>query len=202
MYDCLQSIRQRCVGSISLYLETSFSNAIVLTSHLSSLYSATDFVLCVHCRFYRHNRVGTLSIAPTAFIFVFRHRFLREHIGTAVLICPLLIVGSLLSVVIPPMIALHCFPIPRIFIFRFTTLCSFLYLDYGYSVCFLAIAFYPWRYTSEYICNTNFLCRFWYTAPCCCDIRNSPSEVSMPFRAKGQDKFTEKSSSCREYCLQ
>ena len=116
MYDCLQSIRQRCVGSISLYLETSFSNAIVLTSHLSSLYSATDFVLCVHCRFYRHNRVGTLSIAPTAFIFVFRHRFLREHIGTAVLICPLLIVGSLLSVVIPPMIALHRFTIPNFII--------------------------------------------------------------------------------------
>ena len=68
--------------------------------------------------------------------------------------------AHLLSVVIPPMIALYRFPIPQIFIFRFTTLCSFLYLDCGYSVCFLATTFYPWRYTSEYLCNTNFCTDF------------------------------------------
>ena len=107
-----------------------------------------------------------------------------------------------LSVVIPHLWVLSFTQrslIPRIFCFRSKPLvATFHSCTCGHC----QRRFLPWRYTSEYICNTNFLCRFWYTAPCCCDISNSPSEVSMPFRAKGQDKFTEKSSSCREYCLQ
>ena len=107
-----------------------------------------------------------------------------------------------LSVVIPHLWVLSFTQrslIPRIFYFRLKPLVATFH---SCSCRHFQRRFLPWRYTSEYICNTNFLCWFWYTAPCCCDIRNSPSEVSMPFRAKGQDKFTEKSSSCREYCLQ
>ena len=107
-----------------------------------------------------------------------------------------------LSVVIPHLWVLSFtqrYLIPRIFYFRLKPLVA----TFHTCTCrYYQRRFLPWRYTSEYICNTNFLCRFWYTAPCCWDIRNSPSEVSMPFRAKGQDKFIQKSSSCREYCLQ
>ena len=150
----------------------------------------------------RHNRVGTLIFATAEFIFVDWHRFLRELIGQPCWSahCPLSAQHSFGRNTTPLRVILYATLLNTIiFYFRLKPLVA----TFHTCTCrHFQRRFLLWRYTSEYICNTNFLCRFWYTAPCCCDIRNSPSEVSMPFRAKGQDKFTEKSSSCREYYLQ
>ena len=80
--------------AISLYPETSYTIAIVLSSHLIVAYSATDFVLCIrllYCDF-RHNRVGTLFLLRLNLSLTIDIAFLGTY-RTAVLICPLLIVG-------------------------------------------------------------------------------------------------------------
>ena len=182
-------------GAFSLSeLRSSLCNSATSRS-ISSLILPLDFVLVFYCSAMvsRHNRVGTLFFATAEFVFYDWHRFLGVLIGQ-------------------PCWSAHG-PLSAQYTFgRNTTPLSFiLYATLLNTTNFhtrlkpLVATFHtctcghcqrrilPWRYTSEYICNTNFLCRFWYTAPCCCDIRNSPSEVSMPFRAKGQDKFTEKS---------
>ena len=192
-------------GAFSLSeLRSSLCNSATSRS-ISSLILPLDFVLVFYCStmISRHNRVGTLFLCY-GWIYLWwlaslscgTYRNCRAGLPTAQ--CRL----NSLSVVIPHRRVLSFTQrslIPRIFCFRLKPLVA----TFHTCTCrHFQRLFLPWRYTSEYICNTNFLCRFWYTAPCCCDIRNSPSEVSMPFRAKGQDKFIQKSSSCREYCLQ
>ena len=171
---------------------------------ISSLILPLDFVLVFYCStmISRHNRVGTLFFATAEFIFDDWHRFLGYLSDNLADLHTTHCWLNSLSVVIPHLWVLSFTQrssIPRIFSVRLKPLVA----TFHSCTCWhFQRRFLTWRYTSEYICNTNFLCRFWYTAPCCCDIRNSPSEVSMPFRAKGQDKFIQKSSSCREYCLQ
>lgn len=198
VYDCSSSIGQRCAGNSfaisNIGHHSSLCNSATSCS-ISSLILPLDFVLVFYCStmISRHNRVGTLFFATAEFIFDDWHRFLGVLIGlpcwSATAHCRL----NTLSVVIQHLWVLSFTQrslIPRIFYLRLKPLVA----TFHTCTCRHCLRrFLLWRYTSEYICNTNFLCRFWYTAPCCCDIRNSPSEVSMPFRAKGQDKFTEKS---------
>ena len=205
VYDCSSSIGQRCAGSIfaipnighhsaivpllALY-RRSFCHSILYLYSIVLLWFHATIVLA-HSSLLRLNLSLMIGIAFLGYLSDNLADLPTAH-------CRL----YTLSVVIPHLWVLSFTQrslIPRIFCFRLKPLVA----TFHTCTCWHFLRrFLPWRYTSEYICNTNFLCRFWYTAPCCCDIRNSPSEVSMPFRAKGQDKFIQKSSSCREYCLQ
>ena len=81
-------------GIISLISETPFITAIVLTSHLSSLYSATDFALCVHCRFSPQSCWHTIRCSGIKDNLCNPASLSWGTYRTAVPVCPLPIVGS------------------------------------------------------------------------------------------------------------
>ena len=91
----------------------------------------------------------------------------------------------LLSVVIPPMIALHRFLIPLTSLPLYAHSCTWI-VAIGFA--FLLLLFIL-DATHLNISATLTIVPILITALGCGDIINSLSEVSMPFRAKGHSKF-------------
>ena len=126
-------------GAVSLFELGHHSAIVLLLASMLSRIMPLDFVLWVHCRFYRHNRVVTLSLLrlnlslTIDIAFLGTYRNCRADLPTAH--CRLITFGRNTTE--------DCFTsLPDTSNFL-TTLSSFLYLVCGYWVCFLAIAFYP-----------------------------------------------------------
>ena len=94
VYDCSSSIGQHCAGSIfAIRTRSSLCNSATSRS-ISSLILPLDFILVFYCStmISHHNRVGTLYLLRLNLSLMIDIAFLGTY-RTAVLICPLLIVG-------------------------------------------------------------------------------------------------------------